>query len=233
MSSHASEYNSEYGTDGGSYSEAGAYSGDESRGEYSAEGSAYSGGGSAYSGGQYSGEYSDSGEYSEAGSYASYGSAQSAAARPSNFDSVGIRGIRAQSKKIREAALFNVKLERGAEDVVYYKAIKPISEEVATLDSRAIPVLYLVHCRLMPQHRGVLSGGRVAPQETVRPRRASHQKPGHDEQADGGGGPRARPCGWSFEEDPEGSRRRDCHFTDIPSPSLLKHLLKGEGGAAE
>ena len=29
------------------------------------------------------------------------------------------------------------------------------------------------------------------------------------------------------------SRRRDCHFTDIPSPSTLNHLLKGEGGAAE
>ena len=29
------------------------------------------------------------------------------------------------------------------------------------------------------------------------------------------------------------SRRRDCHFADIPSPSLLKRLLKGEGGAAE
>ena len=29
------------------------------------------------------------------------------------------------------------------------------------------------------------------------------------------------------------SRRRDCHFTDIPYPSLLKRLLKGEGGAAE
>ena len=29
------------------------------------------------------------------------------------------------------------------------------------------------------------------------------------------------------------SRRRDCHFTDIPSPSMLKHLLKREGGAAE
>ena len=27
-------------------------------------------------------------------------------------------------------------------------------------------------------------------------------------------------------------RRRDCHFTDIPTPSLLKHLLKGEGSAA-
>ena len=25
------------------------------------------------------------------------------------------------------------------------------------------------------------------------------------------------------------SRRRDCHFTDIPSPSILKHLLKLEG----
>ena len=29
------------------------------------------------------------------------------------------------------------------------------------------------------------------------------------------------------------SRRRDCHFTGISSPSLLKHLLKGEEGAAE
>ena len=29
------------------------------------------------------------------------------------------------------------------------------------------------------------------------------------------------------------SRRRDYHFTDIPSPSVLKHLLEGEGGAAE
>ena len=29
------------------------------------------------------------------------------------------------------------------------------------------------------------------------------------------------------------SRRRACHFTDIPSPSTLKRLLKGEGGAAE
>ena len=30
------------------------------------------------------------------------------------------------------------------------------------------------------------------------------------------------------------SRRREfCHFTDIPSPSLLKRLLKGERGAAE
>ena len=30
-----------------------------------------------------------------------------------------------------------------------------------------------------------------------------------------------------------GSRRRDCHFPDIPSPSMLKHPLKAEGGAAE
>ena len=29
------------------------------------------------------------------------------------------------------------------------------------------------------------------------------------------------------------SRRRDCHFTDTPSSSILKRLLKGEGGAAE
>ena len=29
------------------------------------------------------------------------------------------------------------------------------------------------------------------------------------------------------------SRRRDCHFTDALSSSLLKHLLNGEGGAAE
>ena len=29
------------------------------------------------------------------------------------------------------------------------------------------------------------------------------------------------------------SRRRDCLLTDIPSPVLLKHLLKGEGGPAE
>ena len=31
----------------------------------------------------------------------------------------------------------------------------------------------------------------------------------------------------------EPSRQRDCHFTGIPSPSILKNLLKGEGGAAE
>ena len=29
------------------------------------------------------------------------------------------------------------------------------------------------------------------------------------------------------------SRRRDCHFDDALSPSLLRHLLKVEGGAAE
>ena len=29
------------------------------------------------------------------------------------------------------------------------------------------------------------------------------------------------------------SPRRDCHFADIPSPSVLKHLLQVEGGAAE
>ena len=33
-------------------------------------------------------------------------------------------------------------------------------------------------------------------------------------------------CGWS-------GRRRDCHFTDTPFSSILKHLLKVEGGAAE
>ena len=29
------------------------------------------------------------------------------------------------------------------------------------------------------------------------------------------------------------SHRRDCHFTDVPSSPLVKHLLKVEGGAAE
>ena len=29
------------------------------------------------------------------------------------------------------------------------------------------------------------------------------------------------------------SRQRDCHSADALSPSLLKHLLKEEGGAAE
>ena len=29
------------------------------------------------------------------------------------------------------------------------------------------------------------------------------------------------------------SRRRDCHFTGIPSTSVLQHSLKQEGGAAE
>ena len=28
-----------------------------------------------------------------------------------------------------------------------------------------------------------------------------------------------------------GSRRRDCHFADVPSESVLKHLLKVKGGA--
>ena len=28
-------------------------------------------------------------------------------------------------------------------------------------------------------------------------------------------------------------RRRDCHFADVPSPSLLKRLPEGEGDAAE
>ena len=31
---------------------------------------------------------------------------------------------------------------------------------------------------------------------------------------------------------PPGSRGRDCHFTDISSPSLLIHLLKVEGGCS-
>ena len=30
-----------------------------------------------------------------------------------------------------------------------------------------------------------------------------------------------------------GGRRRDCHFADTPSASLLIHLLEAEGGAAE
>ena len=29
------------------------------------------------------------------------------------------------------------------------------------------------------------------------------------------------------------SRRRDCHFADTPLLSILKHLIKVEGGAAE
>ena len=34
--------------------------------------------------------------------------------------------------------------------------------------------------------------------------------------------------------DDEPSRRREgCHFADTPFPSMLKHLLEGEGGAAE
>ena len=31
----------------------------------------------------------------------------------------------------------------------------------------------------------------------------------------------------------EGSHWRDCYFADALSPSLLKHLLKRDGGAAE
>ena len=31
----------------------------------------------------------------------------------------------------------------------------------------------------------------------------------------------------------DSSRRRDCHFDDTPFLSLLKHLLKVEGGATE
>ena len=38
---------------------------------------------------------------------------------------------------------------------------------------------------------------------------------------------------WSTRASGAYSRRRDCHFTGIPSPSILKHLLKVEGGAAE
>ena len=39
-------------------------------------------------------------------------------------------------------------------------------------------------------------------------------------------------CPTNFPSGPS-SRRRDCHIADAPSPSLLKHLLKGEGSAAE
>ena len=46
------------------------------------------------------------------------------------------------------------------------------------------------------------------------------------------GDPGCTPQNWNA-CDPKGSRRRDCHFTDIPSPSILKHLLEGEGGSAE
>ena len=40
---------------------------------------------------------------------------------------------------------------------------------------------------------------------------------------------------WSCSKHPRTppSRRRDCHFANNPSPFLLKHLLKGEGGAAK
>ena len=36
-----------------------------------------------------------------------------------------------------------------------------------------------------------------------------------------------------FDLDGSPSHWRDCHFADVLSPSLLKHLLKVEGGAAE
>eukprot|EP01052_Picozoa_sp_SAG31_P025571 SAG31_NODE_2249_length_6085_cov_2.993819_2_plen_420_part_00 len=98
-------------------------------------GSAYSG--SAYSGSAYSGSADgdyDYGDETHSGSdnHSGYGSSSggaSAASRPANYEAFGLREIQARSRKIREAARFNVKLERGAEDVVYYKAIKPISEE--------------------------------------------------------------------------------------------------------
>ena len=46
--------------------------------------------------------------------------------------------------------------------------------------------------------------------------------------AGGGGAPPALPAPRA------GSRRREfCRFADTPSPSLLKNLLKGVGGAAE
>ena len=38
-------------------------------------------------------------------------------------------------------------------------------------------------------------------------------------------------CGGGGERG-ESSRRRDCHFADNPSPSILKHLLKREGGCS-
>ena len=34
-------------------------------------------------------------------------------------------------------------------------------------------------------------------------------------------------------EVPGGSGRLDCHFTGIPSPSLLEHTLKREGGVQQ
>ena len=45
-----------------------------------------------------------------------------------------------------------------------------------------------------------------------------------------GGGDRSAGGGDAVGSD---SRRRDCHFADSPSPSILKHLPKGEGGAAD
>ena len=37
----------------------------------------------------------------------------------------------------------------------------------------------------------------------------------------------------STDQAPQPSRRRDCHFADALSPSLLKRLLTAEEGAAE
>ena len=49
---------------------------------------------------------------------------------------------------------------------------------------------------------------------------------------DGANGTQRAAFNTSIVTDGGGSRWRDCHFTDTPSPSLLKHLLKVEGGAA-
>ena len=48
----------------------------------------------------------------------------------------------------------------------------------------------------------------------------------------GGAGSSARPFR-IFPVRGSSGRRRDCHFTDTPCVSLLKHLLRVEGGAAE
>ena len=97
----------------------------ESGSEY--DGSGYSSYSAAPSGsrteydeyGEY-GEYGENDEYDEydGSVYSADGSeASSAAALPNNYEKFGLREMRAQSKKIREAARFNVKLERGAEDI--------------------------------------------------------------------------------------------------------------------
>ena len=57
-------------------------------------------------------------------------------------------------------------------------------------------------------------------------------------QLGGAGGPGActKQAGWESrgrQGSGPSSHRRDCHFDDALSPSLLKHLLKVEGGAAE